>query len=77
MPGGSTRAAIAAGIGWGTKGAIARLVAEAVVATGPGAVLFLMGGWRGAVRDVLADAVEIPDLVLAGIALAAERACGR
>jgi len=77
MPGGSTRAAIAAGIGWGTKGAIARLVAEAVVATGPGAVLFLTGGWRGAVRDVLADAVEIPDLVLAGIALAAERACGR
>jgi type III pantothenate kinase len=77
MPGGSTQAAIAAGIGWGTKGGIARLVAEAMAATGPEATLFLTGGWRGAVRDVLPGAIEIPDLVLSGIALAAERACGR
>lgn len=77
MPGRSTHDAIAAGIGWGIRGAIARLVEEARATVGPDADLILTGGWRGAVRDALPGAVEMPDLVLAGIALAAERACAR
>ncbi len=77
MPGRSTQEAIAAGIGWGIRGAIARLVAEARHAVGGEADLFLTGGWRAAVRDALPDAIEMPELVLAGIALAAERACCR
>ena len=77
MPGRSTQAAIAAGIGWGLRGAVSRLVAEAVAALGGRADVFLTGGSRGIVRDVLPDAVEVPDLVLHGIALAAPRACVR
>ena len=77
LPGRSTHEAIAAGIGWGIRGAIARLVEEARAAVGRDAELILTGGWRGAVRDALPGAVEMPDLVLAGIALAAERACNR
>jgi type III pantothenate kinase len=77
LPGRSTHEAIAAGIGWGIRGAIARLVEEARAAVGSDADLILTGGWRGAVRDALPGAVEMPDLVLAGIALAAERACNR
>jgi type III pantothenate kinase len=77
MPGRSTHEAIAAGIGWGIQGAIARLVAESQAALGGNAEVILTGGWRGAVRAALPGAVELPDLVLAGIALAAERACLR
>jgi len=73
MPGRSTQAAIAAGIGWGMRGAVARLVAEARAALGGTAAVILTGGSAGVVRDALPDAVEMPDLVLAGIALAAER----
>jgi type III pantothenate kinase len=73
MPGRSTQAAIAAGIGWGLRGAVARLVAEARAALGGTADLVLTGGSAGVVRDALPDAVEMPDLVLAGIALAATR----
>ena len=74
MPGCSTQAAIAAGIGWGIRGAVARLVAEARKAAGDDAALLLTGGSAGLVRDALPGAVELPDLVLAGIALAeAER----
>lgn len=72
MPGRSTQEAIAAGIGWGMRGAVARLVAEAR-AGGGDAELFLTGGSRGVVRDALPGAVEVPDLVLAGIGLAAVR----
>jgi type III pantothenate kinase len=77
MPGRSTQEAIAAGIGWGIRGAIARLVEEARASLGAEADVILTGGWRGAVRDVLPGAIELPELVLAGIAMAAERACSR
>jgi type III pantothenate kinase len=70
MPGRSTQAAIAAGIGWGIRGAVARLVVEARKAVGEAATLILTGGSAGLVRDALPGAVELPDLVLAGIALA-------
>jgi type III pantothenate kinase len=77
MPGRSTQEAIAAGIGWGIRGAIGRLVEEARASLGAEADVILTGGWRGAVRDALPGAIEMPELVLAGIALAAERACSR
>ena len=77
LPGRSTEEAIAAGIGWGIRGGIARLVAEARSAVGADADLILTGGWSHAVRDDLPGAAELPDLVLAGIALAAPRSCGR
>lgn len=77
MPGRSTHEAIAAGIGWGIRGAVARLVAEGRTALGGEADVILTGGWGNAVRDALPGAIEIPELVLAGIALAAERACSR
>jgi type III pantothenate kinase len=77
LPGRSTQEAIAAGIGWGIRGAISRLVEEARAAVGADADVVLTGGWRGAVRDALPGAIEMPELVLAGIALAAERACSR
>ena len=77
MPGRSTQEAIAAGIGWGIRGAIGRLVEEARSSLGAEADLILTGGWRGAVRDALPGAIEMPELVLAGIALAAEKACSR
>jgi type III pantothenate kinase len=71
LPGRSTEEAIAAGIGFGIRGAVARLVAEAAAALGPDAVTILTGGWREAVKDALPGAIEVPDLVLCGIALAA------
>jgi len=77
MPGRSTEDAIAAGIGWGIRGAIARLVEEGRTSLGGDVDLLLTGGWRAAVRDALPGAIEMPELVLAGIALAAERACAR
>ena len=70
MPGRSPQAASAAGIGWGIRGAVARLVAESRKAVGEAATLILTGGSAGLVRDALPGAVELPDLVLAGIALA-------
>jgi len=73
MPGRTTQTAIAAGIGLGMRGAVARLVAEATGVLGARPDLFLTGGSRGIVRDALPAAVEIPDLVLHGIALAARR----
>ena len=77
MPGRSTHEAIAAGVGFGIQGAVARLVAEAQRSFEGRAEVILTGGWRGAVRTALPDATEIPDLVLHGIALAAARACAR
>ncbi|NBW95722.1 MAG: type III pantothenate kinase [Planctomycetia bacterium] len=77
MPGRSTPEAIAAGIGFGIQGAVARLVAEARGSFEGRAEVILTGGWRGAVRAALPGATEIPDLVLHGIALAAQRACAR
>lgn len=77
MPGRSTEQAIAAGIGHGIRGAVARLVSEGQTACGGDAVVILTGGWADAVRDVIPDAVLVPDLVLAGISLAAARACAR
>lgn len=77
MPGRSTHEAIAAGIGFGIQGAVARLVAEGRAALGGDAEVILTGGWRGAVRAALPNATEIPELVLHGIALAADRACAR
>jgi pantothenate kinase type III len=55
------------------RGAVARLVAEATSTLGGSPELFLTGGSRGIVRDAVPNAVEIPDLVLHGIALAALR----
>jgi len=77
MPGRSTQEAIAAGIGWGMQGAVVKLVLEAQRAFNGEAEVILTGGWRGAVRDVLPGAIDLPDLVLTGIALAVERACAR
>jgi type III pantothenate kinase len=79
MPGRSTQEAIAAGVGWGMRGAVARLVKEARKAfgDGPEPQLILTGGWRAAVRDAVPGAIDVADLVLSGIALAADRACGR
>ena len=37
----------------------------------------LTGGWAAPSAMPLPDAVEVPDLVLCGIALAAGRACAR
>ncbi|MFM7109290.1 MAG: type III pantothenate kinase [Planctomycetaceae bacterium] len=76
LPGRSTQSAIAAGIGWGMRGAVARLVVEARAALGGAADVILTGGSAGVVRDAIPDAVEMPDLVLAGIALAAPRLLG-
>jgi type III pantothenate kinase len=77
MPGRTTQQAIAAGIGWGMRGAVARLVAEARASLGEGAELILTGGSSGVVRDALPGARDMPDLVLLGIAMAAARARGR
>lgn len=71
MPGRNTQAAIAAGIGWGMRGAVARLVAEARASLGGEAEVILTGGSSGVVRDALPGARDMPDLVLLGIALAA------
>ena len=73
LPGRATGAAFAAGIGYGIRGAIARLVAEARQVLGGDPGIFLTGGWRGAVRGELPGVVEVADLVLAGIGLAALR----
>jgi len=73
MPGRSTSEAIAAGVGFGIRGGVARLVAEARRVVGEDADVFLTGGWRAAVHGEVAGAIEMPDLVLAGIALAAVR----
>jgi type III pantothenate kinase len=77
MPGGNTREAIAAGIGWGMRGAIAELVARSRSALGPSTPVLVTGGWSGAILPALPGAIEMPDLVLVGIALAAERALAR
>lgn len=69
MPGRSTQEAIAAGIGWGMRGAVARLVAEARAGL-VDPVVILTGGAAGVVRDAVPEALEVADLVLAGIALA-------
>ena len=78
MPGRHTREAIAAGIGWGIRGAVREVVAKAVDVLGAadaarGAPVVVTGGWGRAVLPVLPGAVEMPDLVLAGIAMAAGR----
>lgn len=79
MPGRSTQEAIAAGIGWGMRGAIARLVEEArrSLSGSPEPQMILTGGWRSAVRDAVPEALEVPDLVLCGVALAADHVGSR
>ena len=77
LPARSTEEAIAAGIGWGIRGAVGRLVAEATLASGTDADVILTGGWSHAIRGELPAAIEVPDLVLAGIALAVPRALAR
>ena len=76
MPGRSTNNAIAAGIGFGIRGAICRLVDEARRDLGPEADIFLTGGWRGVIRGEFSNAREFPDLVLFGIGIAAMRIYG-
>lgn len=73
MPGRGTRDAIAAGIGWGIRGAIAELVARARATLGAATPVVVTGGWRRAVLPAVPDALEAPDLVLTGIALATRR----
>jgi len=73
MPGRGTRDAIAAGIGWGIRGAIAELVARARATLGAPTPVVVTGGWRRAVLPAVPDALEAPDLVLTGIALATRR----
>ncbi len=74
MPGRSTSEAIAAGIGWGLRGAIARCV-EAARGGFPGAggreaACIVTGGFAPAILDCLPGAVHVPDLVVAGAAMA-------
>ena len=76
MPGRSTTNAIAAGIGFGIRGAICRLVDEARRDLGTEADIFLTGGWRGVIRGEFSNAREFPDLVLFGIGIAAMRIYG-
>lgn len=73
MPGGDTRSAIAAGIGWGIRGAITELVHQARRTLGDAAPVIATGGWRRTVLPALPGAIDSPDLVLAGIAMAARR----
>lgn len=72
-PGRSTPEAITVGIGWGLRGAIRTLVDRSRDALGGAPALYLTGGGRGVLRDALPEAIERPDLVLEGLALAAER----
>jgi len=79
MPGRSTRDAIAAGIGWGIRGAVAEVVArarDALMADGRTAApaVFVTGGWGPALLPALDGAVAMPDLVPAGIATACDPA---
>ena len=76
MPGRSTNNAITAGIGFGIRGAVCRLVDEARRELGPEADIFLTGGWRGVVRGEFSNVREFPDLVLFGIGIAARRISG-
>ena len=76
MPGRSTNSAIAAGVGFGIRGAVCRLVEEARRDLGPETEIFLTGGWRGVVRGEIPNAREFPDLVLSGIGIAAMRISG-
>jgi type III pantothenate kinase len=76
MPGRSTAEAIAAGIGWGLRGAIARSV-EAARGGFPGsagreAACIVTGGFAPAILDSLPGAVHVPDLVVAGAAMAVQ-----
>ena len=81
MPGRSTSEAIAAGIGWGLRGAISRTVEAArsgfADAKGREAACILTGGFAPAILECLPGAVHVPDLVIAGIAMAAGSAHGR
>ena len=76
MPGRSTNNAITAGIGFGIRGAVCRLVDEARRDLGPEADIFLTGGWRGVIRGEFSNVREFPDLVLFGIGIAAMRISG-
>ena len=76
MPGRSTSDAIAAGIGFGIRGAVSRLVDEAHREIGSEADVFLTGGWRWIVQDEFSNAQEFPELVLSGIGIAAMRMSG-
>ncbi|MBT3211880.1 MAG: type III pantothenate kinase [Planctomycetaceae bacterium] len=71
MPGRSTNSAIVAGIGFGLRGAVCRLVAEARRKIDAEVDVFLTGGWRAAVRGEILSVQEFPDLVLSGIGIAA------
>lgn len=72
-PGRSTPEAITVGIGWGLRGAIRTLVDRSRDALGGDPALYLTGGGRAVLRDAFPEAIERPDLVLEGLALAAER----
>ncbi len=71
MPGRSTNSAIVAGIGFGLRGAVCRLVDEARRKIDAEVDVFLTGGWRGAVRGENLSVQEFSDLVLSGIGIAA------
>lgn len=77
MPGSCTAEAIAAGVVLGTRGAVVRLVREAVAVVGPASQVVLTGGGAAVVREELPLAAEVPDLVLEGVALAASKALAR
>ena len=56
---------------------IAELVARGRLVLGPSAPVILTGGWSRAILPAVPGATEMPDLVLLGIALAAERCLAR
>ena len=76
MPGRSTSDAIAAGIGFGIRGAVSRLIDEDYREIGSEAEVFLTGGWRWIVQDEFSNFREFPELVLSGIGIAAMRMSG-
>ena len=71
MPGRSTSSAIVAGIGFGVRGAVCRLVDEARKKVDAEVDVFLTGGWRDTVQGEIPSVQELPDLVLSGIGIAA------
>lgn len=71
----STRDAITQGARFAAAAAIDRLVAEGTVLAGAKPLVVLTGGGASAVRPlVLSHCVRVPDLVLRGLAVLAERA---
>ncbi|MCA9269015.1 MAG: type III pantothenate kinase, partial [Planctomycetales bacterium] len=69
----NTQAAISSGVYWGAVGAVERMCEEFRAVLGSAPQLYLTGGDAPRLALRFADARHVPHLVLAGIALAAQR----